>query len=569
MADEPSRSGNAKPTDPSKPRIEPDQPTPNRDKRRQPITIDLKADPPKPSDAKSAETKPGENAPASAAASSAGAPGNAGQTGTGTYTGSVGTAATDKPAETSAGTASAEPPKPSVAPAAPMAEPPKPEAFKTEAAKPEPSKPEPPKPDPAKPETPKSEPSRPATAKVDDSRLGTGPKATAVPPAPPSPRGGMAMPLLASVICAAIVAAAVVYAYQTITGQGQVLEALRTQVAALHGRLDAVDKQVASVPQASALTAMEAGFDKKLGAADAARAQSAAASEERLRKLETIRNEVTGALEKRVGSLEALTTTLGAQIDQANTKAEVVRIQAARAVEAVAKASATPPGAPIILPPTVDVAPINARLKEVEAKLKTVEATLAKPKADARATEVRAVVPSPKADPANVAIVAQALVRAFDQGTPYTSELATLEALGAGDKAAAMKPFAEHGAPKTAELTAQFAALRPAILAAAAPPPSGGFLDRLSSGASGLISVRPTGEAAATGTSPAALVGQIDTALGRADPAAALAAWAKLPPAGQKVSLAWADRLKAREAARQAAQSLMSESVAALAKPKS
>lgn len=614
MTDEPSRDGNAKPTDPTKPRIEPDQPTPNRDKKRQPPTIDLKADQPKAaapeppaaakeaaaarSDTPKSDTKPLEPVIGSLKAE----PTKIEPLKTDARAVGGGAMIGAKPAGPVSAVAKAEPPKPDTKPVEPVAgssktEPTKPESIKPEptriepqkadakaggggakaadpvatVAKAEPPKPldpavdaktEPPKSEPPKSEPPKSEPPKPAAARPT-------PVVKPPPVAPPPRRPGMAVPLLASIVCAAIVALGVAYAYQTITGQDQIVAALKAQIAGLQERLDAADKQVAALPRTSALTALEAGVDRKLGAADAARLRASEAAEQRLRKLETIRNEVTGALEKRVGSLEALTTTLGAQIDQASTKAEVVRIQAARAVEAVAKASATPPGAPIVLPPTVDVAPINARLEEVEAKLKSVEATLATPKTEARATEVRAVVASPKADPANLAIVAQALARAFEQGTPFAGEVATLEALGAGNKAGTLKPFADHGAPRFAELTAQFAVLRPAILAAAAPPSSGSFLDRLSSGASGLVSVRPTGEAAATGTSPAAVVGQIETALAHGDTAAAIAAWAKLPPPAQKVSQAWADRLKAREAAHQAAQALVTESIAALAKPKS
>lgn len=582
MADEPSQNGNAKPNDPAKPRIEPDKPTPNRDKRREPITIDLKADPPKPPSSEPPKPTTETGAAKSEAPKAAAKP--VGADPATTTKPAEATAATSVKAEPSktdakaiygatigaqqpgsaAGPAKVEPAAPTVVAPGGKVEPPKAAEPKADAAKPRDDKPGAPKTGTAapKPDAALPKPDAPAP----------GPAAAPTPP----PRHSMVPALLASAVCAAVVAAGVAYAYQVYTGRDETIATLRGQITTLQGRLDAVDKQVASMPQTTAVTAVETGanqkfaaIDQKLGAADAARAQAVEASEQRLRKLETIRNEVTGALEKRVGSLEALTTTLGAQIDQANTKAEVVRIQAARAVEAVAKASATPPGAPIILPPTVDVAPISARLKEVEAQLKAVEATLARPKTETRATEVRAVVPSPKADPANVAIVAQALVRAFDQGAPFAGELATLEALGAGDRAAALKPFAEHGAPKFSELTAQFASLRPAILAAATPPASGGFLDRLSSGAAGLVSVRPTGATAEHGASPAALVGQIETALGHGDTAAALAAWAKLPPPARKVSEAWADTLRARETAHQSALALAATSIAALAKPKS
>ena len=68
MADDTSRDAGPKggPGKPQTPRIEPDRPTPNRDKRRQPVTLDLKAEPVKPGTDQAAAEQPAKPAVAPA-----------------------------------------------------------------------------------------------------------------------------------------------------------------------------------------------------------------------------------------------------------------------------------------------------------------------------------------------------------------------------------------------------------------------------------------------------------------------------------------------------------------------
>jgi hypothetical protein len=85
--------------------------------------------------------------------------------------------------------------------------------------------------------------------------------------------------------------------------------------------------------------------------------------------------------------------------------------------------------------------------------------------------------------------------------------------------------------------------------------------------ASHLVRVRSAGEK--QGSDPAALASQIQAALDRGDLARAHDLWTKLPDRAKARSQDWARALEARLAADNAAQSLASEAIARLAKPRS
>ncbi|HEY8581085.1 MAG TPA: hypothetical protein VIL72_14450, partial [Beijerinckiaceae bacterium] len=105
-------------------------------------------------------------------------------------------------------------------------------------------------------------------------------------------------------------------------------------------------------------------------------------------------------------------------------------------------------------------------------------------------------------------------------------------------------------------------------LAPKAEPPAGAsFLDRLRSSAAGLVQVRPVGEP--SGETPADLVARIEAAVRRGAFADALRLWERLPETARADSAAWADRLRARLAAEDAARAIQSDAVARLARAKS
>jgi hypothetical protein len=152
-------------------------------------------------------------------------------------------------------------------------------------------------------------------------------------------------------------------------------------------------------------------------------------------------------------------------------------------------------------------------------------------------------------------------------GAPYSIEQTALEHLGADTaKLAILKPLAEKGAPTASALAAEFVKNAPAVRAASAPQSSGGVVDRLMSNMSKVIRVTPVGEVA--GDDPAALVSQIDGALGRGQIAEAIAAWARLPDPARQASQDWAARAQSRVAADKAAQGVLDDAMAQLASTK-
>jgi hypothetical protein len=106
----------------------------------------------------------------------------------------------------------------------------------------------------------------------------------------------------------------------------------------------------------------------------------------------------------------------------------------------------------------------------------------------------------------------------------------------------------------------------PAVLASVAAAPKEGVMDRLMANMSKVVKVTPVGEIA--GDDPAALVSQIEGALDHGDVARAISAWDRLPDPARQASKDWALAARTRQAAQAAAQSLVAEAMAALAKTK-
>ena len=170
----------------------------------------------------------------------------------------------------------------------------------------------------------------------------------------------------------------------------------------------------------------------------------------------------------------------------------------------------------------------------VGARVEKLEAMLNQPKAETRAP----IKTPPAAAPGAAAVAALVLEQRLVKGELYTQELATLSRLGVDpDALAALKPFADGGAPAPATLAASFAKIAPSL----AQPPrreSGGSFDKFMASVSALVRVRRVGEI--KGDDPAALVTQVQAALGRGDVGAALAVYAKLPESSRAASAAWA-----------------------------
>lgn len=193
-----------------------------------------------------------------------------------------------------------------------------------------------------------------------------------------------------------------------------------------------------------------------------------------------------------------------------------------------------------------------------------------------RLDRVIAQIPAPNADPAapppppppivvagkeSAALAVAMLVRdAVTRGTPYGREIAALEQAGLlPDAVAKLKPFAASGAPSAASLANAFAPLATALTTPPEPAPNASIADKAQALFARVVKVRPVGNA--SGDDPAALAARTDTALRRGDLAAALAALERLPPPDKARVQPFIDRLAARIAAGQAADSLVAAAV--------
>lgn len=213
--------------------------------------------------------------------------------------------------------------------------------------------------------------------------------------------------------------------------------------------------------------------------------------------------------------------------------------------------------------PKMDLAPVEAAIAALDRRLDPVEAAFSAPKSTQQVTVARQEGSAAETRAAPLAVTAQAVLRAIADGKPFPAEAAALRTLGVeAGTLAALTPLADKGAPSKAELAAGFGDVRNAILAATAPKVTGGVLDRMMASATGFVKIRPAG--ASPGSDPDAIVSRIEADLEASSFHAALADWMQLPEAGKTPSAAWADRLKARVSAEQAAESIATGAIAAI-----
>ena len=369
------------------------------------------------------------------------------------------------------------------------------------------------------------------------------------------PPSGAARPILSAAIGAMVGAA--------VAGGGLYYFNQRAPVAAdFAARLDGLDKA------ASASNAALVALDQRVGALEAAAARPpdktlADAYGQRIAALESAALSAKAAADANDGSLaeaRAARADAAKALELATSAAQIANgapaaqtgggAELASALEGrVAKVEA---GLAALDRPPVDLSPINQRLDKLES-------ALAAPKSETRAAAEAA---APARDGAALAVVAQALADRLRAGAPFAGEEAALERLGADPaRLAALKPFAEKGAPTAAALAADFETVAPTVAAAAASKPAG-MVDRLFASMGKVVRVTPVGEVA--GDDPSALASQIGAALERGRIAEALAAWERLPEAARQTSQEWASAAKARLAADQAAQGLLDDAIARL-----
>lgn len=249
-------------------------------------------------------------------------------------------------------------------------------------------------------------------------------------------------------------------------------------------------------------------------------------------------------LDKRLAALE---TSLAAQ--KSTERATESRIEAI---------AATPP---------VDIKPLEARVAAVEQRLQPLQAGIASNLDALKSSSARAESDAARANAAALAVAAQALAQAIDRGAPLQPQIDALTRLGvAKDKTAPLDPFAAKGAVSLHDLSRQFTALERRLLDTQTPPADAGWTDRLSQAAQKLLRARPAGDS--NGTTPPDLVARIQAALTGGNLPRAIAAWELLPPAAKDISADWAAAAKARQAADAAAQAILADALAAVSRSK-
>ena len=343
-----------------------------------------------------------------------------------------------------------------------------------------------------------------------------------------------------------------------VEAQATRLKALESAPAAdplLAGKLEALEARIADVEQRAG--AALAGLPAAAAPAAATPAPPLdlaplsgriEALEPRLAALEPGLAALAATGKAQAGALAAIRSGLeglAAQAGAADTRAGMIEAKLDGAAKALADAT--------------------GKIGALEGRVGPLETMLTAAKSDVRATEAKIAAVASTPNDAAVAVIAQSALQAIAGGMPVANQAAALEALGVD--AARIAPLKALGDQPAAP--ARFKGVAALILASAAPVPEAapGVMGWLASKASTLVQVEVVGETGGEG--PAELAAKIETALGRGDIAAALAAWDKLPAPAKAATQDFAKPLQARDAATSAARSLLDEAIKGLGTRKS
>lgn len=381
-------------------------------------------------------------------------------------------------------------------------------------------------------------------------------------PAAPAKTGGTGRSLLAGVaggvIALALGAGAQVSGYlpvlstqdaaQEQTSDPAEIEGLREQLSALSSEVEQLRTQTAEAAEASsgASSGVEAEEVEALNSRIEAVEQAVANLQEAVSSGEAGENAGLEALKARVQELEtAASSPAGSGAGEADPAIQ----EALSALEE--RVSALPENA-------VSADQVEALQQELAAlreaanaaqqaasgnseQLQSVAGRL-----DELAQQVEAEDEGPKLA---LVVAASALKSAVERGTPFASELETFTAIAPDAPGLEpLQPYAEQGIPTREELAeaAPLVATRLAALENAAPPDAG-IVDRLMSSAKSVVSVRPVGEV--EGESISAIAARMEAAVLGGNYEKALAEYESLPPEAKERASAFAEKLRARQAA--------------------
>jgi len=328
------------------------------------------------------------------------------------------------------------------------------------------------------------------------------------------------------------------------------LGALEKRIAAAEAATrDAVAKSAASAPQSapSVDPAAIARLEQRLTALEKTPAATSAPVSAPRPASQPATAAVPPDLDKRLAALEAALTA-----QKSTERATETRIEAI---------AATPP---------VDIKPLEARVAAVEQRLQplqALQATVASTSDALRNTSARAETDAARANAAALAVAAQALTQAIDRGAPLQPQIDSLARLGVSrDKTAALEPFAAKGAVSLHDLSRQFTALERRLIDTQQPAADTGLMDRLSQATQKLLRARPAGDS--NGTTTPDLVARIQASLGSANLPRAIAAWELLPPSAKDISADWVAAARQRQAADAAAQAILADALAGVSRSK-
>jgi hypothetical protein len=292
--------------------------------------------------------------------------------------------------------------------------------------------------------------------------------------------------------------------------------------------IDELSERVAKLEAALAVPpAPDPALMNRVAAAEAAAKQAA---------------ENTAALQRRTEELTRL-------VREARSRADAA---AATADAAQKTAGAAAPDAAVAL----DVDAMMRRIAALEQALQTTQAELYR--RAARAADDRMD---------RLAVVASVLLGAVERGAPFTAELAAAKALAGDAKSlSALDAFASSGVPSAAALTRELVAVIPAMLKAVEGPTprEGSFLDKLQASAERLVRIRPVGEP--SGDRPLDIIARLEAKANASDLNGAVSELAKLPPQVRASADAWADKVKARDAALAAARQFSRDALVVIGK---
>lgn len=327
-------------------------------------------------------------------------------------------------------------------------------------------------------------------------------------------------------------------------------------------RLDSLDQRVAALQEEPG---RDQGGDAKLGAAQAADPKQVADLDARVKALEADQPDkgaaaeasktiaaLQGEVEQRTKANAEADAALGQRLDGLQQALDARVKAATEAVQAATQASRTAAEAGQTQAAEAAKA-VDRRLQEQADKIAALDKSVSQ----------RAEISTVQA--ALRVVVADRVASALAAGMPYAEPLATLRKLdpGAEAQATALAPFAETGAPTTAQLANAFrpvaeqvAAKRRSQLARSAAE-TGDFRTKLLSMADGLVQVRKVDAPAAAPEASDEPEAKVQAALDRGDLPAASAAFAALPPEMRDQAGDFAAKLKGRAAADEAVRALL------------